>query len=261
VNFVVKDMTPFDFTGATAVVLGGATGLGHAMAEALAAHGAAVCITSRTAERATRAAAALSEQFGRPCYGLAADAASEDSVNRLRDQVVGLFGGRVNIAIDSAGIIVRNPIDKISLEEFEAVQRVNITGAFLFARAMHPLLRTAGWGRLINVASIFGSRSMPFRTSYATSKGAMLQLTRTLAIEWAAEQITVNTISPGPFITDLTRPLLDNPEAYRQFCTNIPMARFAEPHEIVTACLFLASPASSYVTGAEIVVDGGWMVT
>ncbi len=252
---------PFDFAGATAVVVGGATGLGLAMAEGLAEHGATVCLVSRSEERARAAAATIAERFGRPCHGCAADVADESAVNRLRDRVTELFDSRVNIAIDSAGINVRNPIDQISLAEFEAVQRVNITGAFLFARAMHPLLRAAGWGRLINVASIFASRSFPFRTSYATSKGAMLQLTRTLAIEWAAEKITVNAISPGPFITDLTRPVLDNPEAYRQFCTNIPMARFAEPHEIVTACLFLSSPASSYVTGAEIVVDGGWMVT
>jgi NAD(P)-dependent dehydrogenase (short-subunit alcohol dehydrogenase family) len=252
---------PFDFTGATAVVLGGATGLGLAMAEGLAAHGASVCIASRSNERARHAAATLAERFGTPCHGYGADAASEDAINRLRDHVVDLFGNRVNIAIDSAGINVRNPIDQISLAEFEAVQRVNITGAFLFARAMHPLLRAADWGRLINVASILASRSFPFRTSYAASKGAMLQLTRTLAVEWAAEKITVNAISPGWFITDMTRPVLDNQEAYRHFCSTIPMARFAEPHEIVTACLFLASPASSYVTGAEIIVDGGRMVT
>src|SRR5260221_717360 len=142
---------PFDFTGATAVVLGGATGLGLAMAEGLAAHGASVCIASRSDERACSAATTLTERFGTPCHGYAADAASEDALNRLRDHVADLFGGRVNIAIYSAGINVRNPIDQISLGEFEAVQRVNITGAFLFARALHPLLRAAGWGRLINV--------------------------------------------------------------------------------------------------------------
>jgi len=260
-SVVVEDMPrPFDFTGATAVVVGGATGLGFAMAEGLAAHGAAVCVVSRSEERSQKAAAAIAERFGRPCHGCAADVADEGAVNRLRDRAAELFGGGVNIAIDSAGINIRNAIDQISLAEFETVQRVNITGAFLFARAMHPLLRAAGWGRLINVASIFASRSFPFRTSYATSKGAMLQLTRTLALEWAAERITVNSISPGPFITELTRPVVDNPEAYRQFCTNIPMARFAEPEEIVTACLFLASPGSSFVTGADVVVDGGWMV-
>jgi hypothetical protein len=121
----------------------------------LAAHGASVCIASRSDERARNAAATLAGRFGTPCGGCAADVASEEGVNRLRDHVTDLFGGRVNIAIDSAGINVRNPIDQISLGEFEAVQRVNITGAFLFARAMHPLLRAAGWGRLINVASIF----------------------------------------------------------------------------------------------------------
>ena len=251
---------PFDFTGATAVVLGGATGLGLAMAEGLAAHGAAVCIASRSAERARNAAATLAERFGTPCHGYAADAASEDAVNRLRDHVADLFGGRVNIAIDSAGINVRNPIDQISLRVRSRSARQH--HGRVPVRTGHA--STASSGRL-GAADQRGEHLcvtlVPVSHELCGSKGAMLQLTRTLAIEWAAEKITVNAISPGPFITDMTRPVLDNPEAYRQFCTNIPMARFAEPHEIVTACLFLASPASSYVTGAEIVVDGGWMVT
>jgi NAD(P)-dependent dehydrogenase (short-subunit alcohol dehydrogenase family) len=105
------------------------------------------------------------------------------------------------------------------------------------------------------------SRSFKNRSSYASSKGALLQLTRTLAIEWAGENITVNAVSPGPFLTEMTRPLVNDQDAYRQLCNNIPIGRFGEPHEIVTACLFLASPASSYVTGADIAVDGGWMAT
>jgi len=252
---------PFDFTGATAVIVGGAAGLGRAMAEGLASRGAAVCIVARAEARARKAADAIAERSNVPCHACAADFTDEDSVNSLGEEVDRLFEGRLNVAVNCAGINVRNPIERIALSEWESVQRVNSTGAFLFARAMHPRLKRAGWGRLINVASIFASRSFRYRSSYASSKGAMLQLTRTLAIEWAGENITVNAISPGPFLTDMTRPLLDDQEAYRQFCANIPLGRFAEPHEIVTACLFLASRASSYVTGAEIAVDGGWMAT
>lgn len=250
---------PFDFTGATAIVVGGASGLGSAMAEGLASHGATVCLTARSDEKARRAAEAVAERSKGRCLACAADLSGETSVSALGDALDRMFDGRVNIAINCAGVNVRNPIDAVSLAEWESVQRVNSTGAFLFAREMHPRLKRAGWGRLIHIASIFASRSFPHRTSYASSKGALLQLTRTLALEWAGENITVNAISPGPFITDMTRPLLDNPEAYRQFCANIPIGRFGEPREIVSACLFLASPASSFVTGADIAVDGGWL--
>jgi NAD(P)-dependent dehydrogenase (short-subunit alcohol dehydrogenase family) len=241
---------PFDFSGAAAVVLGGATGLGRAMAEGLAEHGAAVCVTSRASDKARAAADAI-----------AADVRSEASVRELAALLADRFPGGLNVAVNCAGINLRNPIEDIALSEWEDIQRVNITGAFLFAREMAPLLKRAGWGRLINTASIFASRSFPGRTSYASSKGALLQLTRTLAIEWAGHGVTANTISPGPFITEMTRPVLDKPEAYKRFCDHVPMGRFAEPHELVTACLFLASPASTYVTGADIVVDGGWLTS
>ncbi|MBI3492209.1 MAG: SDR family oxidoreductase [Acidobacteria bacterium] len=254
-------MSLFDFSDATAVVLGGATGLGRAMAEGLASHGATVCVVSRSEDKAKAAADAIAEQCDGRCWPCAADVASEASIRQLRDTLSARYAGRLNIAINSAGINVRNPIERISVDEWESIQRVNSTGAFLFAREMFPLLKSSGWGRLINITSIFASRSFPGRTSYASSKGAVLQLTRTLAIEWADENITVNAISPGPFLTDMTRPILDNPEAYHRFCENVPMKRFAEPHELITACLFLASPASTFVTGAEIVVDGGWLAT
>jgi NAD(P)-dependent dehydrogenase (short-subunit alcohol dehydrogenase family) len=252
---------PFDFTGATAVILGGAAGLGGAIAEALAGHGAAVCIVARAEARARKAADAIAKRSNVPCHARVADLTNEESLNSLGEEVDRLFEGRLNIAVNCAGINVRNPIERIALSEWESVQRVNSTGAFLFARAMYPRLKRAGWGRLINVTSIFASRSFAYRSSYASSKGAMLQLTRTLAIEWAAENITVNAISPGFFVTDMTRPVLDDLEAYRQFCAKIPLGRFAEPQEIMTACLFLASRASSYVTAADIAVDGGWMAT
>lgn len=251
-------MPPFDFSGANAVVLGGATGLGRAMAEGLAAHGATVCVVSRSEDRARTAAAAIAADHPDRCWPCAADADSEASLISLRDTLHERYSGRLNIAINCAGINVRNPIEKVSLSQWEAIQRTNVTGAFLFAREMFPLLRAAGWGRLIHITSIFASRSFPGRTSYASSKGALLQLTRTLAIEWADKHITVNAISPGPFVTDMTRPLLDNKEAYDKFCERVPMRRFAEPHELIPACLFLASPASTYVTGADILVDGGW---
>jgi NAD(P)-dependent dehydrogenase (short-subunit alcohol dehydrogenase family) len=252
---------PFDFTGATAIVVGGATGLGAAVAEALVERGAGVCIVARSEDRARQAVEALAARSNGRCHACAADFTKEESVQALGDEVDRMFDGRLNIAVNCAGINIRNPIERITLSEWESVQRVNSTGAFLFARAMYPRLRRGGWGRLIHFTSVFASRSFKNRSSYASSKGALLQLTRTLAIEWAGENITVNAVSPGPFLTEMTRPLVNDQDAYRQLCANIPIGRFGEPHEIVTACLFLASPASSYVTGADIAVDGGWMAT
>ena len=249
---------PFDFNGATALVVGGASGLGRAMAETLARHGASVCIAARNEEKARAIAGEIASRAGAQCASCAADLAVETSVRALGETVDRMFGGKLNIAVNSAGINVRNRIEAISLDEWSTIQRVNSTGAFLLAREMYPRLKAAGWGRLIHVASIFGSRSFPGRTSYASSKGALLQLTRTLAVEWAADNITVNAISPGPIMTDMIKPVAEDPVRYREFCAKIPLGRFGEPHEIATACLFLASRASSYVTGAEILVDGGW---
>jgi NAD(P)-dependent dehydrogenase (short-subunit alcohol dehydrogenase family) len=250
---------PFDFNGATALVVGGASGLGRAMAEGLAAHGARVCIVARTDGKARGAADEIWHATGTPCVACSADVSNEASVEQLGEFVDREFGGTLNIALNSSGINVRNPIERISLAEWESVQRVNITGAFLFSRTMYPRLKRAGWGRLIHVASIFASRSFPQRTSYASSKGALLQLTRTLALEWAGENITVNTLSPGPFATEIMRPVIEDPAKADQFLRRLPIGRFGEPRELITAALFLASPGSSFVTGADIAVDGGWM--
>lgn len=248
----------FDFRDATALVAGGASGLGLAMAEGLLAHGARVGIVSRSESKVQARAGELAERFAGRCFGMSADIADECSLGRLIEEVGERFNGALNIAVNSAGINIRNPIEKVSLEEWESVQRANSTGGFLFAKSIFPLLRRAGWGRLINVTSIFASRSFPHRTSYAASKGALLQLTRTLSLEWAPYGITVNAISPGPFLTEINRPVLADPDNYRKFCDLIPLGRFGEPDEIVTACLFLASPVSSYVTGTDLTVDGGW---
>jgi NAD(P)-dependent dehydrogenase (short-subunit alcohol dehydrogenase family) len=250
--------TPFDFAGATAVVIGGSTGLGRAMAEALSAHGASVCIVARTEAKACAAATELGEAGERPTMYAAADLTSEESVAALGESLDRRFRAGVNIAVNCAGITIRNPIGEVMLAEWESIQRVNSTGAFLFARMIYPRLTHAGWGRLIHVSSILASRALPGRVSYASSKGALLQLTRTLALEWAKDNITVNAISPGFICTEMTQPLLANEAQHRRFCERIALGRFGQPREVATACLFLASRWSSYVTGADIVVDGGW---
>jgi NAD(P)-dependent dehydrogenase (short-subunit alcohol dehydrogenase family) len=249
---------PFDFSGSTAFIVGGATGLGHALAEGLLAHGGRVWIASRSEAAVQAQARGLAERFEGRCVGLQIDATDGEAVahclHQLREQV----GGALNIVIYAAGINIRTPAERVSLEEWEAIQRTNSTGALRVAQAVFPLLQHAGWGRLIHLTSIFSTRGFPHRASYAASKGALLQLTRTLAVEWAPYAITVNAISPGPFLTEINRPVRESPEQYQKFCQRIPLGRFGDPREIVTAGLFLASPASSYVTGAEVIVDGGW---
>lgn len=249
---------PFDFSGASALVIGGASGLGRAIAEGLASHGARVAIAARQLDKARAVADQIAQQTAGAVDACSTDLTSEASVLALEAFIDERFAGQLNIAVNSGGTNIRNTIDDISLAEFETVQRTNITGAFLFARTVHPYLRKAGWGRLIHITSIFSSRSFPGRTSYASSKGALLQLTRTLALEWATEGITVNAISPGPIATEMMKPVMEDPRRAEQFLRRIPMSRFGEPHEIATAALFLASPASSFVTGADVVVDGGW---
>jgi len=250
---------PFDFSSATALVVGGASGLGRAIAEGLAAHGARVSVVARNLSKARGVADEIAERTASAVEACSADLADEQSVKGLGAFVDKTFNGQLNIAVNSGGMNIRNTIDHITLTEWETVLRTNITGAFLFARTMHPHLRRSGWGRLIHITSIFSSRSFPGRTSYASSKGALLQLTRTLALEWATESITVNAISPGPIATEMMRPVIEDAERAEQFLRRIPMGRFGEPREVVTAALFLASPASSFVTGSDVVVDGGWM--
>ena len=251
----------FGFEDATALVVGGTSGLGEVIASALLANGAKVIIASSNADRVSEKTQELTEQYGPNCTGIRVDLGSESSVIELGEATSKQFSGEVNIVVNSAGINVRNRIEDVSLDEFEKIQRVNITGAFLLARTMFPLLKQAkDWARLINVTSIFSSRSFPERTSYSSSKGALLQLTRTLALEWAPHGITVNSISPGPFLTELNKPVLDNPENYRKFCENIPLNRFGEPREIATTALFLAAKTSTYLTGTDVFLDGGWTV-
>ena len=206
----------FNFSGATALIAGGATGLGANMAEALLENGAEVIIASRS-EGKVQAKVKELKSKGK-CHGRVLDLQKEASVQEMVDYVQSSLGGKLNIVINSSGINVRNPVEDIALSEWEDIQRTNITGAFLLSKAVLPLLRNADYGRLINITSIFSSRSFPHRLSYAVSKGGLLQLTRTLALEWAQYGITVNSISPGPFLTEINKPVLSNPENYKKFC-------------------------------------------
>ena len=249
---------PFDFSGATALIVGGGSGIGKEIGKALIQHGADIVISGRSEERLAAAREEISAAGEGQCHAVAADVTSEDSVAELMSSVSELAPNGINILVNSAGTNIRAPIEEVSLEDFREVIDVNLTGTFLVTKAARPLLKQAEYGRVINLASIFSTVTFPHRLSYSSSKGGVLLFSKTIALEWALENITVNTISPGPLLTEINQKVLDNKENYEKFCERIPMRRFGEPHEIVSAALFLASPHSSYVTGSDIVVDGGW---
>ncbi len=247
----------FRMDGRVALITGGNRGLGKAMAEALAEAGANVIVTSRSADEAVAVAGQLAAQFGRTCRGYACDVTRQEDIAALVASVIAEFG-QIDVLINNAGINIRGPIEGLSLEEFKAVQDTNVTGMWLLCREVAPHMKARRYGRVINMGSMLSVIAMPDRTLYATSKGAVLQLTRALALEWAPWNITVNAMLPGPFGTDINRPLLEDPVQYEAFVSQIPLGRWGELEEIGGLALFLASDASSFVTGAGIVIDGGW---
>ena len=247
----------FHLDNRVAVVTGAAQGLGKAMAEALAEAGAQVAIVDLQKDRAATISAELQANTGRTCRSYACDVTNLAQVEELVAQVIADFG-QIDILINSAAIIIRKIIEDLSVQEFRQVQDTNVTGTWLMCRAVVPHMKARRYGRVINMGSILSLVSLPERTAYATSKGAVLQLTRTLAIEWAPHNIAVNAMLPGPFGTELNRALLDDPEAYQAFVSQIPLGRWGEMHEIGGLAVFLASDAASFVTGAGISIDGGW---
>ena len=247
----------FKLDNRVALVTGGTKGLGKAMATGFVEAGAQVAVVSRHVEEAQAVAAELAAHGGTSCRGYGCDVAQAAQVDELATAVLADFG-HVDILLNNAGINLRGPIDALSPEEFLRVQAINVTGPWLLTRALVPQMKARGYGRIINLGSILSVIAMAERTPYATSKGAILQMTRALALELAPFGITVNAMLPGPFGTEMNQPLLNDPEKYREFVANIPLGRWGELDEIKGLALFLASDASSFVTGAGLTIDGGW---
>lgn len=249
----------FKLNGRVALVTGGNRGLGQQMALALAEAGADVALTSRDQERADEAAAAIAQATGRNVRGYACDVSSSTETMALVERVIAELGG-LHILVNNAGINIRGPIDKLTPEEFRQVLDTNVVGVWNVCRAAAGHLKEQGYGRVINIGSTLSVIALADRTPYTSSKGAVLQMSRALALEWAPYGITVNTMLPGPFATEMNLPLMNDPEKYKEFIAKIPLGRWGNLDEIGGLAVFLASDAASFVTGAGVTIDGGWTV-
>lgn len=247
----------FRLDGATAIVTGGSKGLGEAMAAGLASAGANLLLVSRHQAEAEAAAQRIAGEYGVTAQGMAADVTVPEQVDAMVNLALDTFG-KVDILLNNAGINIRGPIDDLTYEQFREVQKVNVDALWLCARAVVPHMKKQKSGRIINLASTLGLVGLANRTPYATSKGAVVQFTRALALELAEHQINVNAICPGPFLTPMNEPIADSEEARKFIVGAVALNRWGELREIQGAAIFLASPAASYVTGSMLTVDGGW---
>jgi NAD(P)-dependent dehydrogenase (short-subunit alcohol dehydrogenase family) len=247
----------FNLSGRTALITGGSKGLGYAMAAGLASAGADVMLVSRHLDEAQTAAANIRRDFGRRALAHAADVTVPEQVQSMVHAAETQFGS-VDILINSAGVNIRGPVCELSVEQFENVMDVNVKGTWLCCRAVIPGMRARGWGRLINLASALGLVGLAGRTPYTASKGAVVQMTRTLALELAADGVTANAICPGPFLTEMNLAIADTEDGRKFVVGATALKRWARLEEIQGAAIYLASDAASYVTGSALTVDGGW---
>jgi NAD(P)-dependent dehydrogenase (short-subunit alcohol dehydrogenase family) len=194
---------------------------------------------------------------GQRVLGVRANVRVADDVQSMIDAALGAFG-RLDILVNNAGVNIRGPIEQLSESDWDQVIDTNLKGAWLCCRAVAVPMKRQKWGRVINVSSMLGEISMPGRTPYASSKGGLTLLTKTLALEWASAGINVNALCPGPFATEINTPLLSDPNIKAAVEAKIPLGRWGDPAEVGPATVFLASEASSFMTGATLFIDGGY---
>ncbi|OQW54139.1 MAG: 2-deoxy-D-gluconate 3-dehydrogenase [Proteobacteria bacterium SG_bin9] len=253
--------SPFDLTGKVALITGGNTGIGLAIAKGLAEASASVVIADRNpanADAAKAALAAVTAASNSRVLSLTADVTDKAAVAAMTAAALKEFG-RIDILVNNAGISLSAPPEEMPLENWQTVIDVNLTAPFVCAQAVYPAMKRQGSGKIINIASVLSNLGAGQAANYAASKGGVLQLTRSLAIAWAPDNIQVNAILPGWIDTDLTKRAKEiRPELHERILARVPAARWGKPEDLAGVAVFLSARASDFVTGAAHTVDGGF---
>jgi len=248
----------FDLNGKTAMVTGSTRGLGEVAARALAKAGADVAVCGRNPDDLKRVANRIGA-MERHAAGFSMDVTSKDAVHAAVDQILDHFG-QIDILVNNAGVNHRVPVLEFSEEDWDRVIDTNLKGYFLVTQAVAPQMLARGYGKVINVSSILGKVALPNQLAYASSKGGIDQMTKVMALEWAARGVRVNAIGPTYFETDLVTQIRNDPERFQFINDRTPMGRWGHLPELEGIVIFLAATASDFITGQTIYIDGGWTI-
>lgn len=247
----------FSLKGKTALVTGGNRGLGLAIASALYDAGAVVVLTARDEKQLLFAKTDLLSRGPGTVYTISAGLSDDASVTRLYESVHDLGHG-IDILVNNAGVNRRGPAENLTEDDWHYVLQTDLTVPFLVARTFARPMLQRGWGRILNIGSIFGQVAFGHRVPYGAAKAGIIHMSKVMAVEWASRGVTVNALCPGPFATEMNKVVMDDPEQYQRFVGNIPLGRWGNLDEIGAPALLLCSDAGSFITGTTLTVDGGW---
>ncbi len=251
-------MNLFDLSGKVAIVTGGNGGIGLGIAQGLGQAGAKLAIVGRNTEKSRTASQWLQAQTGAECLAVTADVGRLEDVDRAVADITKRFG-RIDILFNNAGINIRKQPEELTLAEWQEVINTNLTSAFLVSKAVYPSIKRGGGGKIVNIGSMTSIFGSPFASAYAATKGGIVQLTKSMALAWAKDNIQVNSILPGWFDTELTEKAREEiPGLHERVLSRIPQGRWAKPADMAGTAIWLSSSASDYVTGVAISVDGGY---
>ena len=250
-------MQKFSLRGKTALVTGGNRGLGLAIAAALYDAGATVVLTARDEVQLAAAKAILLERGPGDVHTISAELSDDASVTNLYNAVHAHVDA-IDILVNNAGVNRRGPAENLTEEDWHYVLQTDLTVPFLVARTFARPMLLRGWGRILNIGSIFGQVAFGHRVPYGAAKAGVIHMSKVMAVEWAGRGVTVNALCPGPFATEMNKVVMSDPEQYQRFVNNIPIGRWGDLEEIGAPALLLCSDAGSFITGTTLTVDGGW---